>query len=340
MCVTKYRIKFHVIFNSIFWLGMYLFWLGFNRPAMPNLRIDILFTFVDFLCFSLLAILTAYVLIPRFLYRKMYFRFGLWYLLLLAGIPSLMVFFNFLILSPYRPNGQEFSFSLNLYDLAGSYLLAFFLSSTSCVFKIVDDFYISQSDVARLKEEKMKAELEFLKLQVNPHSFFNILNNIYFQIDFDKESAKNSVLKFSNMFRYQLYDCKSDTVCINNEIKFLKSYIEISATRFDADYKIDFNVQNDGNPMIAPFLLLPLVENSFKHVSQYANRQNSIAIFIKYNDSELECSINNTSEVSVTNEGIGLKNLKRRLELLYKGKYSFSWKYEDGQYKTQLKIIL
>ncbi|MDQ3846979.1 MAG: histidine kinase [Bacteroidota bacterium] len=251
-----------------------------------------------------------------------------------------MVFCNYLLLTPYRPHQEGFSFSFNLNDLAGSYLLAFFLSSVSCIFKLVDDFYTSQSDLSTLREEKIKTELDFLKLQVNPHSFFNILNTIYFQIDLDKEAAKNSVLQFSRMFRYQLYECKSDKVDINQEMEFLGNYVEISKSRFDTDYKIGFVVKKTGNPLIAPFLLLPLVENAFKHVSQYSDKQNMIDIFIAYNETELDCLIRNTSEnVNVCN-GIGLKNLKRRLELLYKDKHTFFTQYKDGLYQSRLKITL
>lgn len=340
MYVTKYRIKLHIILNIIFWLGMYLFWLGFNRPAMPDLKTDIIFTFVDFLCFSLIAIGTGYFLIPRFLYRRKYFHFGVFYTILLMAVCSVMVYCNYLMLKPYRPEWIDFSFSGDLKDVAGSYLLAFFLSSASCIFKLVDDFYTNQSDITRLREEKVKTELEFLKLQVSPHSFFNILNTIYFQIDLDKESAKKSVLQFSNMFRYQLYECKTDKVFITDEMNFLKSYIDISKTRFDADYSIDFRVQNTGDPSIAPFLLFPLVENSFKHVSQYADKQNTIDILVKYNEAELECCIQNTCENVIAGDGIGLNNLKRRLELLYKDRYTFLARYDSGVYQTQLKITL
>jgi two-component system, LytTR family, sensor kinase len=340
MYVTRYGTRLHLLLNFIFWIGMYLFWLGFNSPAMPSLAVNILFTFVDFLCFTLIAFLTGYILIPRFLYRKNYFRFGLSYLLLLIIITSIMVFCNFLILRPYRPVGQDFSFSFNLTDLAGSYLLAFFLSSASCIFKLVDDFYTSQSALVQLKEEKTKTELEFLRLQVSPHSFFNILNTIYFQIDLDKESAKSSVLQFSNMFRYQLYECETETVPVRKEINFLTSYIAISKTRFDSDYTIDFNLSEEGNPCIAPFLLFPLVENAFKYVSQYPDKGNMITISISYNAHCLECIITNTAEEPAGGKGIGLKNLKRRLDLLYRDKHSYLSSYHDGLFQTQLQLTL
>ncbi|MBD0288831.1 MAG: sensor histidine kinase, partial [Flavisolibacter sp.] len=124
------------------------------------------------------------------------------------------------------------------------------------------------------------------------------------------------------------------------EIEFLGNYVEISKSRFDTDYKIGFVVKKTGNPLIAPFLLLPLVENAFKHVSQYPDKQNKIHISIAYNETELDCLIRNTAENVKVNNGIGLKNLKRRLELLYKDKYTFFTRYEDGLYQSRLKIIL
>ena len=236
---------------------------------------------------------------------------------------------------------QNNIFSFNLKDLAGSYLLAFFLSTASTLFKLLNDFYNNQSTIVRLREEKLETELEFLKLQVNPHSFFNILNTIYFQIDLDKESAKEYVLQFSNLFRYQLYECDKEKVPVNKEIEFLKNYVEIHKARYDADYKIEFEVRNRGNPQIAPFLLFPLVENSFKHVSQYPDKLNFISLFIEFDDKQLKCSFKNSVDHSdENNKGIGLKNLNRRLALLYKDHFNLQTKFQDGIYQTDLNIIL
>lgn len=335
----RYKLNLHTVVNLAFWLGMYLFWLAFNQPAMPNLNINLFFTLIDFTCFLAVALITTHILIPAFLYKRKYLRFILFYFLVLFTIISFMVLCNYWILQPYRPKGSSFSF--NLTDLAGSYLLAFFLCSASSIFKLVNDFYRNQSIITGLREEKLKSELEFLKLQVNPHSFFNILNTIYFQIDMDKESAKNSVLLFSKMFRYQLYECEADKVPLNKEMDFIASFVQMNKERFDTDYAINFQVSKSGNPEIAPFLLFPLVENSFKHVSQYIDKTNQIEIIIHYDETSLDCRVSNTSENESSNEkGIGLKNLKRRLQLLYKDRYAFYSGYEAGIYKAQLKLTL
>jgi two-component system, LytTR family, sensor kinase len=319
---------------------MYLFWLGFNQPAIPSIKVNIMFTLVDFVCFVSIAMAASYILIPRFLYKKKYLHFMGSYFLVLFLITSFMVYCNFLILKPFG-NAQPGPFKFNLKDLAGSYLLAFFLSSVSSIFKLINDFYSSQSTIIKLREEKLKTELEFLKLQVSPHSFFNILNTIYFQIDLDKESAKKCVLLFSNIFRYQLYECNGDKVLLEKEIDFLNNYVQISKARFDVDYKIEFEVKKSGNPLIAPFLLFPLFENGFKHVSQFINKVNTITLFIEYNDKELKCKVCNTADsMHATGNGIGLKNLNRRLELLYKDRYVFSAKCENGIYQTQLNLSL
>ncbi len=339
--MSRSRINLHAILNSIFWVCMYLFWLGFNQPAMPSLPVNIFFTLVDFICFLSIALVTSYLLIPKFLYKRKYLKFALSYFAILCCITTIMVYLNYLILKPYRSSQDYQPFSFEIKDLAGSYLLAFFLSSASSIFKLVNDFYKNQSTITRLNEEKLKSELELLKIQVNPHSFFNILNTIYFQIDQDKEAAKKCVLLFSKMFRYQLYECDSETVSLDKEIEFLNNYIQISKTRYDPDYEINFEVKKNGNPSIAPFLLFPLVENSFKHVSQHINKPNAINVLVDYTDKELNCSITNTADMVATNgKGIGLKNLNRRLELLYKGRYKLVSHHEKGIYQTQLSISL
>ena len=326
--------------NLIFWCCMYFFWLGFNASAMPNFKVNLFFTLIDFICFASIAFLASHVLIPRFLYKKKYWQFILLYILVLTAITSLMVYLNFLILQPFRPvQGNIFSFKLK--DLAGSYLLAFFLSSASTFFKLLSEFYSNQSTIVRLREEKLQTELDFLKQQVNPHSFFNILNTIYFQIDIDKEAAKEYVLQFSKLFRYQLYECDKEKVPVSKEIEFLKNYVDINKARYDADYKIDFEVSNSGNPQIAPFLLFPLVENSFKHVSQYPDKLNFISLFIEFDDKQLNCLFRNSADnnnKSIT--GIGLRNLNRRLDLLYRDHFHLQTKFTDGIYQADLKIIL
>lgn len=338
MYVTRWRLNLFVVLNLLFWISMYVFWLGFNQPAMPSGKVNLIFTLVDFICFLSIALLTTQLLIPRFLYKRKYLQFVLSYAFVLIAITSVMVFCNFLIL---RPAGKDHPFIFNLKDLAGSYLLAFFLCSVSSIFKLINDFYKSQSLITKLKEEKLQAELDFLKLQVNPHSFFNILNTIYFQIDLDKEAAKKTVLLFSEMFRYQLYETETDKVPMTKEIEFINNYFQLSKTRFDADYKIDLSVKPAGNPSIAPFLLFPLIENSFKHVSQHINKPNTIDVCIAYNDRQLDCVVSNTADNVIANEeGIGLKNLNRRLQLLYKDKYFFTTRCENGMYEATLKLQL
>jgi LytS/YehU family sensor histidine kinase len=143
------------------------------------------------------------------------------------------------------------------------------------------------------------------------------------------------------MFRYQLYECEADRVPLHKEVGFIDNFVQMNKERFDADYTINFQVTKKGNPEIAPFLLFPLVENSFKHVSQYINRPNQIDITIHYDEYSLDCCVSNTSENEIGNEkGIGLKNLKRRLQLLYKDRYVFYAGYEAGIYKAQLKLTL
>ncbi|MCE7995522.1 MAG: histidine kinase [Roseivirga sp.] len=192
---------------------------------------------------------------------------------------------------------------------------------------------------------KISNELDFLKSQLNPHFLFNSINNIFSiaQKNEDNEVA-GYIAGLSKTLRYSLYENNESEVSLSKEIEFLESYIQMSLLRYDEgqinfDYKKNI-LKND--VQIAPSLLNPLVENAFKHCS---NNMPSIAIDIALEESELIMSVSNSYGEKVSTGlpltgGIGLKNLKRRLELLYPDRYHFTVKEGDGIFKTNLKIQL
>ncbi len=197
----------------------------------------------------------------------------------------------------------------------------------------------------QLREEKTASELAFLKAQINPHFFFNTLNNIYALTYEDADTSRKAIHQLSRMMRYLLYDTKQEFTRLGDEINFLKDYIDLMKLRLTDKVTIDFSYpDNVPNIMIAPMLFLPYIENAFKHGTS-VNEQSEILIAISKAGSKLMLHVKNDiiDNKSVAPEeygGIGLENTKRRLDLLYPDKYqlSFSESPTSKEYNVYLSI--
>ena len=220
--------------------------------------------------------------------------------------------------------------------------------SIGCGVKIIADRYGLEERMLEIEKERMVTELNFLRSQINPHFLFNVLNTIYFQIDKTNIPARSSVEKFSEMLRYQLYDCNTDKIEIKKEIDYIKSYVAMQSQRLEKGTDILF-IDHPGLEgfTIAPFMLLTLVENAFKHISHFTNpSENSIHIDIRKEVCMLIVKVSNTydKEEKVIHlrqsGGLGLQNLKRRLELLYPGKAQLSVYNTDVLFESTLNLNL
>jgi len=223
----------------------------------------------------------------------------------------------------------------------------FLLVSTGAAFKIMIDYARAQKRLGDMAKENAETELNFLKSQINPHFLFNSLNSVYFLIDKDNPDARNALHKFSEMLRYQLYECNGSKIPVEKEISYLKDYVDLQRLRGDENCLIDFNYSPEVKDfMIEPLLLVPFVENSFKHLSHFTNgHPNSVRIDIRRDKSEFIFSVVNTTESHPTNDlykngGIGLPNVKRRLELLYPGKHRFSAQHNGNHFEVRLSLFM
>jgi LytS/YehU family sensor histidine kinase len=222
----------------------------------------------------------------------------------------------------------------------------FFLVTAGVAFKLIFDYTRIQKRLAEVAKEKAEAELNFLKSQINPHFLFNSLNSVYFLIDKSNTGARQALHKFSEMLRYQLYELKGERIPIEKEIGYLRDYIDLQKLRRDDNCSIEWNV-DEGMPgfWIEPLILVPFVENSFKHLSTYNTpaHPNRIRIGLSKQNGEMNFTISNTTEhrhskEAVRSGGIGLANVKRRLELLYPQKHWLQINDHDGWFNVNLQI--
>jgi len=190
----------------------------------------------------------------------------------------------------------------------------------------------------KVTNEHLETELKFLKAQYHPHFLFNALNTIYFQMDEDTEGAKRSIEKFSELLRYQLYD-QQQQVPVMQEIEYLQSFIELQKIRSTDKLKltVDFDKKLNGQ-LVYPLLFLPLVENAFKFVGGDYEMLVEAKVTDNQIDFKVENSVPHIKQVEIKAGGIGLENLKRRLDLLYPGKHSLSLGNNGDHFKAELKL--
>jgi two-component system, LytTR family, sensor kinase len=200
-------------------------------------------------------------------------------------------------------------------------------------------FVDGKIELERITNDHLQTELKFLKAQYHPHFLFNALNTIYFQMDEDVASAKKSVEKFSELLRYQLYD-QSRTVPVSQEIHYLKNFIQLAQARSSEKLRLETCFDEALNcQQVYPLLFLPLVENAFKYVGGDYHLEVSIAV----NEGTIQLHVANgipdcIPEQSETRRGIGLENLRRRLELLYPGKHTFTAEKKQLSFSATLTL--
>ena len=196
----------------------------------------------------------------------------------------------------------------------------------------------------QLRIEKQAAELNYLKSQTNPHFLFNTLNNIYSLARDKSDLAPESILRLSKMLRFMLYETGGNYIALEQELKIINDYIALEKLRYDESLRINFNHDiEDMKQALPPLLLIPLVENAFKHGVSETRNQPFVDIHISVNKRQLTFIVKNSSEVtpgeSNVRENIGLSNLRRQLELLYK-KYELSVQQQKSVFIATLKIDL
>lgn len=204
--------------------------------------------------------------------------------------------------------------------------------------KLLKAYVDSKVQLEKVTNDHLQTELKFLKSQYHPHFLFNALNSIYFQMDEDLPGAKKSIEKFSELLRYQLYD-QQQQVPVTNEMEYLQNFISLQKIRSSDRLKMNVNLDKKLNgQMVYPLLFLPLVENAFKFIGGnynmdiHATVANDTIIF------RVENSIPEFETPATQRGGIGLENLKRRLDLLYPGKHTFITQKQNGSFTAELTL--
>jgi sensor histidine kinase YesM len=325
----------------MFWTLSYYVLLNVFSLSSTIQNIDFIYTAIFLILLAVPVLLNLYLFIPVFLRKGNYFAYILSFLVqlfLFAWINQLM-FGRFVdILFP----GYFFISYYSYGDLLKFFLV--FLGITTLL-QLSKEWFVLNTARQRmllLEKEKADAELKALTNQVNPHFLFNSLNLIYSLVIHKRKESPEAILKLSDILRYVIYRSSESSVNLEQEVQLIRNYIDLQRFRVGKDARISFTVSGDTKYLsIAPMLLLPLVENGFKHGIKGDVDKTFLIIRLNIEDDDILFSVeNNKGMVEVDGEktfgGVGLKNIQNRLELIYPGNHSFH--VEDSQ--EAFKVLL
>jgi two-component system LytT family sensor kinase len=333
-----------VFLHILFWVVLFLMPSLFrprenNGPQHPTAETTRFFYqyLINYSFWILLFYINSYVLMPFFINRKKYIK----YLLSLVPVLFVLSLLNWLSVKLLFPANH---FNINLF--AFFFLFpCFFILACSIAFTMFSDKLRADRLANEKETENLKTELAFLRSQVSPHFMFNVLNNMVSLARKKSDQLEPSLFKLSSLLRYMLYETDEEKVLLEREVEYLQSYIDLQLQRFGSKVKVNLVIDNfERNCFIHPMLLIPFVENAFKHGTGFkSNSEINIGLTVK--DRLLQFTVSNYYDSSVVQvkdktSGIGLQNVKRRLNLLYKNQHSLVINSKDNFFTVTLQINL
>lgn len=340
--------KFSNVFNGklliyfVFWAVSFYVGLEVFSRADEIRTIDVIYTFLFHLPLLFLVSVHSFHLLPNYLGKSNFWAYGLT-LFCLLGTAYPIYNFSYLILADWIFPGYYLVGTYEPLEVIGFSVLYLLLSSSFEFARNWFDGLQAKNRVSELENEKIAAELKALRAQVNPHFLFNSLNTIYNESLKRSHKAPDLILKLSDMLRYVVDKMDQNLVPVEEEIEYLKNFIELHKERLNEPSKVNFLIDGDFDSLkIAPLLLLNFVENAFKHADLTDDSSFiSIDLSAKGNQLTLKCSNSFFQSGTKNNShGSGIENTKRRLELAYPDHYSLTMHTDDNTYHLELKLEL
>ncbi|HPQ35668.1 MAG TPA: histidine kinase [Tenuifilaceae bacterium] len=343
------NIALHVLIWGLWFAAPILF--SFNRPKFnEHPPEETYFTFLIWIpmFFSfLLFYLNYFLMIDKLLFNKKILLFLAINIILIFTLSAVSDLLRSLIMERPPMGGEHMpkppkGFSIGLHNFS-----FIFMVSISVAIRTTSRWYVTEGQRRNLENVNLKSELNNLKMQLNPHFFFNTLNNIYSLIQSSPSKAQESVHGLAKLMRYHLYETNDEQVSLSGEVEIMENYITLMQLRLSDNVEVEkvFSVENP-QARIAPLLFIPLIENSFKH-GVSPEEQSSIIIHLEEKSNRLTFETYNTNFPQTYEDdkergenGIGLENLRKRLLLIYPNKHSFSREYENGKFHVKVVVEL
>lgn len=346
MKITKTHIRYLLI------LAQVLIWIGIIWAMTKNQQIaeNMLVGFESppaiyalWICFPFMLLINVnwYFLAPKYLKKGTYVKYSLYV------IATILVCAFMLSLNSSINQGNEMYIMVSDSEdqlfipayLVNAYLF-FMVYLVSMPFYLSLGWFEQQSEIKKLENESLKNELDNLRSQINPHFFFNTLNNLYALSLENSEKAPDAILKLSELMRYVIYDASKDVVTIREEVDYLENFFELQKLRLSNHADIQFKSKiDDSSTLVIPLLFINLLENAFKHGAESMITQGNITCSLLLEKGHLHFRVKNQYEENEEKrKGKGLDNLKRRLALAYPNRHSLIIKDESGIFDVSLII--
>lgn len=342
--------RYRLVLQPLYWIiaTLLLFFVFSNNQNDLSVRIMVV-TVLTIMSFLLTKVINRY-LIPRFLFEGKYFLFIyqlLLFIVVTIWINSMCVVLIIWHVASKSPESGFPDRTDLILLLSGSYIIILFAT----IIHFVQESFkrtLERNRISNLKTEtelKLKdARLQLLQGQLHPHFLFNMLNNLYGLWIEKSDTTPEVILKLSSLLDYMLYRCDKEKVPLNEEIDFIRNYIELEIIRHDNRMQLDIELPNQAeNTLISPLLLFSFVENAFKHGANKTSGESWIKIRLSFFEGQLHFEVKNSFDNPVNhtdNNGIGLKNVKERLELLYPEKHRLAIGNENSIFSVDLIIVI
>ena len=336
--------KYRWVRHSLYWVGITLFftvaWGTHDHNYWRSLSIQVF----GLPARMVLVYGSLYVLVPRFFIPKKFFVFSLAYfsLLLLVGVGIQRPIIWFYVEPLYFPSWQSAGY-FTITEITNTLLDINNAAIFPLGYAFFKHYFVAQQKTLRLEKERLQGELDRLKHQIQPHFLFNNLNSLYSLVIKKSDQAPKTLLKLSQLMRYMLYEANGDQVLLSKEITYLQNYVDLERLRFEENIDISLQIEQDQEYWIEPFLLMPFVENAFKHGTK--GHRAWIVIHLLVQNAQLVLKVENSlatpqNGATAMVGGIGFTNVKQRLELLYPKQHTLKVQEDELSYEILLKIKL
>lgn len=354
----RYRIRRHLVFWVFWWLFQAVLYSVIGFSGKYSYLLQLLDSTLESLAYLTAHIFLAYTLmyfvIPRYLLNQKYGQTAIWVAICFLVAACISTILSATIIPKIQEwilndiqNGRALqkraTTRIHLSLMAGL-RGAITIGGIAASIKLMKHWYVKEQRNLQLQKENAEAQLQLLKAQVHPHFLFNTLNNIYAHTQNTAPVASKLVMGLSDMLRFMLYECNQPLVPLSKELKMIQDYITLEQIRYDdqLDVHIDLPVNYD-NLGIAPLLMLPLVENCFKHGTSQMIEQPWLSLQVTLEKNRMHVKLMNgkvNEVVKTTNKGIGILNVRKRLALLYPGKHELSITDEEDVFIVNIWLQL
>ena len=328
------------VLHAVFWVMVFVMML-LAGPDNNTTTLEVVRKFINLAFYMLVVYINLGYLIPKYLSQKNFMTYCLLLLVMVAVFTPIKVLLLYITYDEVDP--REFLVMNQQYI----FLLLFLIAGSSTVVKIISDWQKHQRDRKELETQRMQSEIRFLKSQINPHFLFNTLNSLYALTLKKSDKAPEIVIKLSEMMRYMLYECNERRVPLYKEVNYIQNYLDLERLRQSGQADIQFSVEGKVmDQQIAPLIFIPFLENSFKHGLNHQLGDGYVHVMMKVLENKLLLRIVNSKPLQApvqaekNSGGIGLVNVKRRLNLLYPNQYKLDIKDSDKEHIVELSLDL